>query len=93
MIPKKPMQEAKGWTKYSAGALEAGISVVIGLAIGALLDDYFHTSPWQMLFWTICGTAAGGRALYRLAKRIEADEAAEARKAEDGDDDREGRQQ
>ncbi len=90
MIPSKPVQEAKGWTKYSAGALEAGISVVVGLAIGAYLDQQFHTEPWQMIFWLICGSAAGGRALYRLAKRIEADEASEAAKPKDGDDDREG---
>lgn len=76
-MPQKPVEQVKGLTKYSAGALEMGMSVVIGLAIGAFLDEKFDTAPWQALFWMACGTAAGIRSLYRLAKRLEAEEAAE----------------
>lgn len=58
-------------TRYSAGALEMGISVVIGLGIGYWLDSLLGTSPWMALFWLACGTAAGIRSLYRLAKTLE----------------------
>ncbi|TAL17459.1 AtpZ/AtpI family protein [bacterium] len=85
-MPKKPIEEARGWTKYSAIGLEMGFSVIIGLVIGSFLDEYFHTYPWQTLFWLICGTAAGMRALYRAAKGIEREESAE----KDRKNDREG---
>jgi len=75
----------KGWTNYSAGALEMGVSVVVGLLIGIFLDDIFGTAPWMALFWMAAGTAAGVRSLYRLAKRLEAEAEEEAKDGgEDG---------
>lgn len=74
---RKPLPQ---WTRYSAGALEMGLSVVIGLGIGYWLDTVFGTAPWQALFWMACGTAAGMRSLYRLAKSLE-------RQDEDGNGD------
>lgn len=67
-------ESVKAWTRYSAGALEMGISVVIGLGIGYWLDHVLGTAPWMALFWMACGTFAGMRSLYRLAKQIERDE-------------------
>jgi len=61
-------------TKYSAGALEMGVSVVVGLAIGYSLDNWFGTTPWMSLFWLACGTVAGFRSLYRMAKKLEREE-------------------
>jgi len=64
-------ESIKAWTRYSAGALEMGISVVIGLGIGYWLDTVFGTAPWMALFWLTAGTIAGLRSLYRLAKKLE----------------------
>ena len=69
----KPTDQLKKGTSYSAGALEMGMSVVIGLAIGFWMDEWLGTAPWFALFWITCGTAAGMRSLYRLTKRIEAE--------------------
>lgn len=71
-------------TRYSAGALEMGVSVVIGLAIGYWLDGILGTAPWMALFWLVCGAAAGIRSLYRLAKRLERESGED--EAKDGDD-------
>jgi len=78
-VKEKREREMKGWTNYSAGALEMGVSVVVGLLIGIFLDDIFKTAPWMALFWMAAGTAAGVRSLYRLAKRLEAEAEEEAR--------------
>lgn len=66
-----PNETMSSLTRYSAGALEMGVSVVIGLGIGYWLDHLLGTSPWMSLFWLACGTAAGIRSLYRLAKKLE----------------------
>ena len=83
MAEKRP-ESIKTWTQYSAGALEMGISVVIGLGIGYWLDKQLGTAPWMALFWMTCGSIAGFRSLYRLAKKLEAQDA-EMDKG-DGDD-------
>ena len=77
----KPTEQLKKGTRHSAGALEMGISVVIGLAIGSWMDEWLDTTPWWTIFWIACGTFAGMRSLYRLTKRIEA-EAQEEENAE-----------
>lgn len=82
----KEKQSIRAWTGYSAGALEMGVSVVIGLAIGYWLDHLFDTAPWMALFWMAAGTAAGVRSLYRLAKRLE-------REAEEEEADGPGKQE
>lgn len=58
-------------TEYSAGTLEMGASVAIGVGIGYALDRWLGTSPWLTLFWLVCGVIAGFRSLYRVAKRLE----------------------
>lgn len=58
--------------EYSAGTLELGVSVAIGALIGYWLDSIFDTAPWLTLFWLVCGTIAGFRSLFRVAKRLEA---------------------
>lgn len=62
-------------TKYSAGTLEMGVSVAIGIGIGYWLDSVFDTSPWLLLLWLLAGVAAGFRSLYRVVKKLEQEEA------------------
>jgi F0F1-type ATP synthase assembly protein I len=69
-------ETVRAMTRYSASALEMGVSVVIGLAIGYWLETIWpQTKPWMMLFWLTCGTIAGIRSLFRLAKKLEREEA------------------
>ncbi len=70
MADKSP-EKMKTWARYSAGALEMGISVVIGLMIGNWLDGVLDTAPWMALSWVVFGSIAGFRSLYRLAKKVE----------------------
>jgi ATP synthase protein I len=84
-MTQKKTETVQTWTRYSASALELGVSVVIGLGIGYWLDNLLGTAPWMALFWLTCGTAAGIRSLYRLAKRLER-EAEEEQKDEQKDD-------
>jgi ATP synthase protein I len=69
---KRPGGEtAKKAVSYSAGTVELGVSVVVGIAIGYTLDRFFDTAPWLTLFWLVCGVIAGFRSLFRVAKRLE----------------------
>lgn len=71
----------RSMTRYSAGALEMGVSVVVGAAIGWAIQHWFwpESKPWMLLFWIACGTIAGIRSLYRLAMKLERDESEQAR--------------
>ena len=79
----KDRDTIRSMTRYSAEALEMGVSVVVGAAIGWAIQHWFWpgSKPWMLLFWIFCGTVAGIRSLYRLAKKLERDE------ARDGGDD------
>jgi len=45
--------------------------VAIGLAIGYLLDRFFHTKPWLTIIFLILGIVAAFRSLLSLAKEID----------------------
>ena len=51
-----------------AMALELPGSIVGGLVIGYLLDEYFKTSPWLMMALTILGFTAACIRLVRWAR-------------------------
>jgi F0F1-type ATP synthase assembly protein I len=51
-----------------AMALELPGSIVGGLVIGYLLDEYFKTSPWLMMALTIFGFTAACIRLVRWAR-------------------------
>jgi ATP synthase protein I len=51
--------------KLSSLGLEMGIAVVLGLLAGMFLDGKFGTSPWMTIFFTGCGFAAAGKAIFR----------------------------
>ena len=69
-VPKRPMQQ---YLRYSAVGIEMGLSVVAGLFIGKVLDDYLGTQPWLTLVFLILGCVAGFRAIYRTARRMQDD--------------------
>jgi ATP synthase protein I len=66
-------------TQFSAGTLELGVSVAVGVAIGYGLDRLLGTAPWFTLFWLLAGLVAGFRSLIRVAKKLSAEEGREDR--------------
>jgi len=51
-------------------AMDLVISVVIGIGLGLLLDNYLGTKPWFMLIFMIFGVAAGFRNFYLFAGKL-----------------------
>lgn len=58
----------------SSIGLVLALSIIIGWAIGSLLDRHFGTSPWLMLIFTLMGIAAGFIELVKIAKQLSKDE-------------------
>lgn len=46
-------------------------AVVVGMALGYVLDEMFATKPWFLVVFLIFGGAAGVLNVYRLAKQEE----------------------
>lgn len=67
---------------YGTIGLEIVLSVLLGLFGGMKLDGWLHTSPWMTLLGFGFGCAAGGRAVYRSWKDMQA--AAKREEAEEG---------
>lgn len=55
-------------------------SIIVGLAIGYFLDDYFGTKPWLIMIFFLLGVVAGFKMVFQDFKRIQR-RAAEAQKA------------
>lgn len=66
-------QDWKGIGRYSTVGLEFALSVIVGLMLGQWLDEKFDTGGLLTLVWFFFGLVAGGRAIYRAAKRAERD--------------------
>src|SRR5688572_29868654 len=80
--PGKPLHQSRekylGTGKYPLISRKAGIlvamalelpgSIIGGLVIGYLLDEYFKTSPWLMMGLTILGFTAACIRLVRWAR-------------------------
>ncbi len=61
------------WIMFSSMGLELGLSVIVGCLIGSFLDNLFGTDPWMLLLFIIFGMIAGYRSVYRLLKRLNAE--------------------
>lgn len=66
-------QDWKGLGRYSTVGLEFALSVIVGLMLGKWLDEKFDTGGLLTIVWFFFGLVAGGRAIYRAAKRAERD--------------------
>jgi F0F1-type ATP synthase assembly protein I len=75
-LEKRRVRREKGETyrtylKWSGKALEAPLSVVVGLGLGILLERKLGIAPWGTWGGLFFGTAAGVRALYRIVKQYQ----------------------
>ena len=64
--------KAKAYKEYihtSAVGLEVGLSIVAGIAIGYLIERYWHIAPWGIVGGFILGSAAACRRLYLFSKK------------------------
>lgn len=75
-------ENLKGLGRYGTIGIEIVLCIMVGLFIGMKLDDYLHTGPWLTLLWFGFGCAAGGKAVYRSWKTMQA--AARREEAEEG---------
>ena len=72
------------YAKYSSIGIEMAASVAVGAFIGYWLDGYFGTEPWLMIFWLICGVAAGFRSLFRMTKNLQKEKFGDETEGSDG---------
>ncbi len=45
------------------------VSIIIGVAVGVMLDRWLDTAPWMMLVFLFLGIAAGFMNIYKVAKK------------------------
>jgi ATP synthase protein I len=74
-MPPPKLGKEKGRTLRSLGALSAVgfsfvLAVVIGAALGYILDRCLGTSPWLFLLCFFLGLAAGMRTVFRTVAAI-----------------------
>lgn len=59
--------------------LEMAISIVLGYLLGGWVDGQLDTAPWGMVFFLLCGVAAGFKGLIRVHHQVQADARQKAR--------------
>lgn len=77
----------KAYGRYGTVGFELILSIAVGWWVGHWLDSRFFPGKWYLtLAFTIGGTYTGFRALYKTAKRMEAEmEKLDAEEARDRD--------
>ena len=65
--PKNPINAGFGF-KISTEIVAA---LVVGVSIGLIVDNYFDTQPFGLIFFFIIGAFAGFLNVYRVIRRIE----------------------
>lgn len=53
---------------FSQIGVTMAASVLVGVFLGRFLDGLFNTSPWLLLFFSLCGVAAAIRSLFNWPK-------------------------
>jgi F0F1-type ATP synthase assembly protein I len=80
----KQLRRARIWLDVSIIGIQFPVAIALGYFFGRWLDRLFGTDPWLMIFFSLCGIAAGFVNLFRITaqagraeKQIEKLEAAE----------------
>ena len=75
--PHEPSKKDKGQSDFVRGLSllsQIGISIVvcilIGVFLGRFLDQFFGTSPWLLLIFSLFGAGAAFRYIYDIFKRM-----------------------
>lgn len=61
--------EKKAWADYTTAGIMFPASIMVGFAIGYLLDEAFHTSPYLTIIMTLYGIAAAFINLFKITRR------------------------
>ena len=71
-------KEKKSVSKRNSGAgfgfkisTEIVAALIVGVAIGLLVDNYFNTKPFGLIIFFVLGAFAGFLNVYRVMRRIE----------------------
>ena len=59
LMKEKKAGENKKWLSYTTIGMMFPASIAVGLTFGYFLDEFFHTSPYLLIIFTIYGIAAG----------------------------------
>ena len=93
-VKDKAEAEARERGKGLSQALKVGVevvaSLVVGVGIGLLLDNWLETAPWMLIVFFVLGAAAGMLNVYRVMSGMGqgVGYAAQRRQGEEGADDR-----
>ncbi len=65
--PKPPIQPANWGLAFDLG-LRLGVAVIVGVGLGALVDNWLHTSPIFILIGTGLGFGAAMYTIWEVAR-------------------------
>ena len=68
--PKKPGNRINAGFGFKIST-EIVAALVVGVSIGLIVDNYFNTQPFGLIFFFIIGAFAGFLNVYRVIRRIE----------------------
>ena len=68
--PKKPENRINAGFGFKIST-EIVAALVVGVSIGLIVDNYFDTQPFGLIFFFIIGAFAGFLNVYRVIRRIE----------------------
>jgi F0F1-type ATP synthase assembly protein I len=66
--PKPPVQPANWGLAFDLG-LRLGVSVILGVGLGALADNWLHTSPIFILVGVVLGIGAAMYTIWDVARQ------------------------
>ena len=75
-LQKNNNQQKKSENRINAGfgfkiSTEIVAALVVGVSIGLIVDNYFDTQPFGLIFFFIIGAFAGFLNVYRVIRRVE----------------------
>ena len=73
MPPKKDSGKSdllRGLTQMSQIGVSIVVCILIGVFLGRFLDNFFGTTPWLLLVFSLMGAAAAFKYLIDLSKRM-----------------------
>ena len=68
--PKKPQNPMNAGFGFKIST-EIVAALIVGVSIGLIVDNYFATQPFGLIFFFIIGAFAGFLNVYRVIRRIE----------------------